>query len=61
MRGYVTSVGLDADEWIERYIRAYNASGEMTEDDRNWTAFATNVARRGSNVMSKSRCASAGY
>ena len=45
VRGYVTSVGLDADEWIERYNSAYNSSGEMTEDDRNWTAFATNVGK----------------
>lgn len=45
VRGYVTAAGLDADEWVERYTRAYNASGQMTDDDRNWTAFATNVGK----------------
>ena len=45
VRGYVTAVGLDADDWLDRYHRAYEASGQMSDDDRNWTAFATNVGK----------------
>ena len=45
VRGYVTAAGLDAEEWIARYNSAYAASGQMTDDDRNWTAFATNVGK----------------
>jgi cytoskeleton protein RodZ len=45
VRSYVTAVGLEADEWIDRYNRAYEASGQMSEDDRDWMAFATNVGK----------------
>jgi cytoskeleton protein RodZ len=45
VRAYVTAAGLDAEEWIARYNSAYAASGQMTDDDRNWTAFATNVGK----------------
>jgi cytoskeleton protein RodZ len=45
VRGYVTAVGLEADEWIDRYNRAYEDSGQMSEDDRGWMAFATNVGK----------------
>jgi cytoskeletal protein RodZ len=45
VRGYVKAVGLDADEWLERYLRAYQSSGQMSEDDRDWMAFATNVGK----------------
>jgi transcriptional regulator with XRE-family HTH domain len=45
LRGYVSAVGLDCDEWMQRYLRAYQSSGEMSEDDRDWMAFATNVGK----------------
>jgi cytoskeletal protein RodZ len=45
VRGYVGAVGLDQHDWTERFLRAYNASGEVIDDDRNWTAFASNVGK----------------
>jgi cytoskeletal protein RodZ len=45
VRSYVGALGLDPQDWTERYLKAYSASGEMLEDDRNWTAFAANVGK----------------
>jgi cytoskeletal protein RodZ len=45
VRGYASALGLDPQDWTERYLRAYNASGQMIDDDRNWTAFASNVGK----------------
>src|SRR5271166_2079942 len=45
VRGYAGAVGLDEGDWTERFLRAYRASGEMLEDDRSWTEFASNVGK----------------
>ena len=45
VRGYAGAVGLDEQDWTERFMRAYTASGEMLDDDRSWTAFASNVGK----------------
>jgi cytoskeletal protein RodZ len=45
VRGYVGALGLDPQDWTERFIKAYNDSGQMLEDDRGWTAFASNVGK----------------
>ena len=45
VRSYVGALGLNPQDWTERYLKAYNASGQMLDDDRNWTAFAANVGR----------------
>jgi cytoskeletal protein RodZ len=45
VRGYAGALGLDPQDWTERFLRAYTASGQTTEDDRDWTAFASNVGR----------------
>jgi cytoskeletal protein RodZ len=45
VRGYVNVLGLDEIDWITRFQRAYVASGELLEDDRNWIEFAANVGR----------------
>lgn len=46
VRGYVTTVGLDANDWTERFVRANAADdSEHAGGDRTWTAFATNVGR----------------
>jgi cytoskeletal protein RodZ len=45
VRGYAGAIGLDQNDWTERFLRAYTDSGQMTEDDRNWTAFASNVGK----------------
>jgi len=45
VRGYVNVLGLDEIDWVSRFQRAYAASGELLEDDRNWIEFAANVGR----------------
>jgi cytoskeletal protein RodZ len=45
VRSYVSALGLDQNTWTERYLKAYRESGEMLEDDRSWTAFASNVGK----------------
>jgi cytoskeleton protein RodZ len=45
VRGYASALGLDQHDWTERFMQAYNASGQMVDDERAWTAFATNVGR----------------
>jgi cytoskeleton protein RodZ len=45
VRGYVKVLGLDEMDWITRFQRAYVASGELLEDDRNWIEFAANVGK----------------
>ena len=45
VRGYAAAVGLEPQDWTERFMRAYQASGQLLEDDRNWIAFASNVGK----------------
>ncbi len=45
VRGYAGAVGLDQRAWTERFLKAYVASGQVIDDDRNWTAFASNVGK----------------
>jgi len=45
VRGYVNVLGLDEMDWVMRFQRAYAASGELHDDDRNWIEFAANVGR----------------
>uniref|UniRef100_E6QKU7 HTH cro/C1-type domain-containing protein n=1 Tax=mine drainage metagenome TaxID=410659 RepID=E6QKU7_9ZZZZ len=45
VRAYVKVVGLDEIDWMTRFQRAYIASGELLDDDRNWIEFAANVGR----------------
>jgi cytoskeletal protein RodZ len=45
VRGYAGAVGLDPNEWTERFIKAYAASGQMLDDDRSWLEFAANVGK----------------
>ena len=45
VRSYVNALGLDAQAWTDRYLKAYNDSGQMLDDDRSWTAFASNVGK----------------
>ena len=44
VRGYAGAIGLDQQDWTERFVRAYSASG-LVLDDHNWTAFAANVGK----------------
>ena len=45
VRGYAGALGLDPQDWTERYMQAYSASGQMIDDDRSWTTFASNVGK----------------
>jgi cytoskeleton protein RodZ len=45
VRSYASALGLDPHDWTERFLKACVASGQAVEDDKGWTAFATNVGR----------------
>jgi cytoskeletal protein RodZ len=45
VRGYVSTVGLDQGDWINRFLKACTAAGLPQEDERNWTDFAENVGK----------------
>jgi cytoskeletal protein RodZ len=45
VRGYATAVGLDQQDWTDRFMKAYVASGHKIDDERGWTAFAANVGK----------------
>jgi cytoskeleton protein RodZ len=46
VRGYAGAVGLDQGDWTERFLKAYVASGQMIDDDRDWIDFASNVGKQ---------------
>ncbi len=43
IRGYASAVGLDQQDWTDRFLKAYQASGQADEND--WTTFASNVGK----------------
>jgi cytoskeleton protein RodZ len=45
VRGYARVVGLDAEDWVGRFVSAYQESGAVIADDASWMAFAENVSR----------------
>lgn len=45
VRGYAGALGLDAQDWTDRFLRACDASGQMSDDERGWTTFASNVGK----------------
>ncbi|HEV2322624.1 MAG TPA: helix-turn-helix domain-containing protein [Terracidiphilus sp.] len=45
VRGYASAVGLDQQDWTDRFLKAYTDSGAAAEDGSDWTAFASNVGR----------------
>jgi cytoskeleton protein RodZ len=45
VRGYTGALGLDTNDWTQRFLQASTASGAAMEDDLAWTAFASNVGR----------------
>jgi cytoskeletal protein RodZ len=45
VRGYAGAIGLDENDWTERFLNAYRASGQMADDDKGWTTFAANVGK----------------
>jgi cytoskeleton protein RodZ len=45
VRGYAGAIGLDTQDWTERFLRACDATGETSDDERGWTTFASNVGK----------------
>jgi cytoskeleton protein RodZ len=46
VRGYVGAVGLDINDWTDRFVKAYAASGDVPSEEQDWTAFASNVGKK---------------
>jgi cytoskeleton protein RodZ len=44
IRGYASAIGLDQQNWTDRFLKAYVDSG-LAIEDQNWTAFASNVGK----------------
>ncbi len=44
VRGYASAIGLDPQDWTERFLQAFNTSGQIA-DDSDWTIFASNVGK----------------
>ena len=45
VRGYAGAIGLDQQDWTQRFLEAYMASGQMIDEERGWLAFASNVGK----------------
>ncbi len=45
VRGYAGAIGLDPQDWTERFLQAYSTSGQIPSEDSGWTAFASNVGK----------------
>lgn len=45
VRSYARVVGLNEDAWVDRFMSAYRSSGQLTDDDASWIAFAENVGK----------------
>jgi cytoskeletal protein RodZ len=45
VRGYAGALGLDEHDWTERFLKASTAAGQVIDDDRGWTTFASNVGK----------------
>jgi cytoskeletal protein RodZ len=45
VRGYTGAIGLDPQDWTERFLRAADTTGQGEDGDAGWTAFAANVGK----------------
>lgn len=45
VRSYARVVGLDSEAWVDRFMSAYQSSGQLKDDDASWIAFAENVQK----------------
>lgn len=45
VRSYAGALGLDQQDWTQRFLTASSVTGETIDDDRNWTTFASNVGK----------------
>ena len=54
VRGYARVVGLNEEEWVERYMSAYRSSGIAPMDEMDWTAFAENASKGRESIQAQS-------
>lgn len=45
VRSYARVVGLNPETWVNRFMDAYQTSGQLKDDDASWIAFAENVGK----------------
>jgi cytoskeletal protein RodZ len=45
VRGYAGAIGLDPQDWTERFLQAFNTAGQISDEDGGWTTFASNVGK----------------
>jgi cytoskeleton protein RodZ len=45
VRGYAGALGLDQQEWTERFLQVSGSSGQTVDEDSGWTTFASNVGK----------------
>jgi cytoskeleton protein RodZ len=45
VRGYARVVGLNEEEWVQRYLSACRSSGAVMGDDDGWMQFAENASK----------------
>lgn len=43
VRSYARVVGLDEQEWHDRFMESYRSSGALKHDDADWLAFTENM------------------
>lgn len=53
VRGYARVVGLDESTWVERFMAAYQGSGQLKDDDASWIEFAENVSKGRENESAR--------
>ena len=44
VRSYTGFLGLDEQQWLDRFMSAYQESGLVRSDDAGWTIFAENIS-----------------
>ena len=45
VRGYAGALGLDQQDWTDRFLKASTDSAQAAGHEQEWTAFASNVGR----------------
>lgn len=45
VREYARVVGLNEEDWINRYLSAYRSSGKVPEEEYDWEQFAENTSQ----------------
>jgi cytoskeletal protein RodZ len=45
VRSYARAVGLNEEEWVERYLTAYRSSGFAPDEENGWVQFAENAIK----------------